>query len=152
MSVGLLFECDDLVAKQFLAPRNQLFFKYDRAVGLVDGDKLIGAILFHGWNGSNLEVSYQGKNTLSAGIMRYMAKYVIKEFDLARLTVVTSKRNRHFIKSLQKFGFRLEGTQRCYYGKRDCTRNTGVRFVAFRDRIEEVANFNVPNEGAKQCS
>jgi RimJ/RimL family protein N-acetyltransferase len=150
MSTGLLFDCDEAVATQFLEPRGQLFFKYDRAIGLVDHGKLVGAVLLHGWNGSNIELSYSGQGTMTVGVVRFLASYLITEFDVARLTVVTSKRNRHLIRFLQNLGFKLEGVQRCYYGKKDNNRNAGVRFVAFRDAIERVAR--VPgHKGELQC-
>ena len=150
MSVGLLLECDELVARQFLEPRGQLYFKYDCAIGLIRDGKLVGTVLLHGWNGSNLELSYSGISTLSVGVMRALARYMLAKFNLARLTVITRKRNRRLVKSIQKLGFRLEGAQRCYYGRVDCNRNTGVRFVAFRDQVEKVAKLTKQPE-VKQC-
>src|SRR5277367_6087947 len=134
MSTGLLFECDEAVAKWLFEWLQRPLYKYDRAVGIVNSSgALVGAVLYQNWNGPNVEISYYGKKTLTLGIVRCLARYTLTSFDPARLTAITSKRNRQFMKALQKLGFRLEGIQRCYYGKRDCNRNTGVRFVAFRE-------------------
>jgi RimJ/RimL family protein N-acetyltransferase len=151
MSTGLVLDNDDFVAASFLEPRGQTFFKYDRAIGLLDHGELVGAVLLHGWNGSNLEISYCGKSTMTVGVVRFLASYILTEFDPARLTAVTSKRNRHLIKFLQYLGFKLEGVQRCYYGKKDNNRNAGVRLVAFRDSIERVARLP-GHKGELQCS
>lgn len=148
MTTGLLFDCDEHVARWLFNYLQCRHYTYDRAIGLLDKDgNLLGAVLFQNWNGPNIELSYYGKSTLTLGVTRCLARYILSEFDPARLTLITSKRNRQLMRALQRLGFRLEGTQRCYYGKRDCNRNTGVRFVAFRDTIERVAKFYE----AKEC-
>lgn len=151
MPTGLLFECDELVAKWLFNEylKKPLLYKYDRAIGIVNpSGGLVGAVLFQDWNGSNIEISYYGPKTMTAGIVRCLARYALTTFDPSRLTAITSKRNRQFMRALQKLGFRLEGIQRCFYGKRDCNRNTGVRFVAFREQIEHVAKVT---ETVKKC-
>jgi RimJ/RimL family protein N-acetyltransferase len=143
--IGLLFNADDVVAAWLFESHGQKPMKYDRALGLMNtSGVIVGAVLFHHYNGANVELSYYGKSTMTLGIVRCLARFILVEFDASRLTVVTSKRNRRYIKGFQKLGFKLEGVQRCYYGKRDCTRNTGVRFVMFRDRIEVLAKLEAP--------
>lgn len=139
MSAGLLFNSDATVGQWLLSEKDSLFFKFDRCIGIIDNGVLVGAILFHGWNGADLEMSYYGHSTLTLGIVRSISTFALEEFDLARVTCITSKRNRHLMKSLQKIGFKLEGMQKCHYGKRDCNRNTGVRFVMFREGVERLA-------------
>jgi RimJ/RimL family protein N-acetyltransferase len=149
VAIGILFECDEKVAEWLFDDLRKPIYKYDRALGLLNSSGiLVGAILYQNWNGPNVELSYYGKNTLTLGIVRCIARFTLTAFNPARLTVITSKRNRQFMKALQKLGFRLEGIQRCYYGTRDCNRNTGVRFVAFRDAIERVAKIT---ETVQQC-
>ena len=150
MSIGLLVGSDELVAAHFLQPRGQEFFKYDRALGIVKDGELVGSVLFHGWNGANLELSYYGKGTVTAGLFRWIACFIMQEFNPARLTVVTSKRNRRLIRSLQRLGFKIEGVQRCYYGEPDCNRTAGLRFVAFKEKIAAVARIG-DTEDTKQC-
>ena len=149
MAAGLLFECDDQVAawtfeKFYLPP-----MKYDRAVGIVENKAIIGAILFQSWNGHNVELSYYSvKPTLSVGITRCLARYILFTFNVSRITVSTRRRNRNLMRSLQRMGFRLEGAQHRFYGHRDCNRNTAIRFVMFRERIEHYAK--LPAEKEKQ--
>src|SRR5712671_1121969 len=139
MSAGLLFNCDEMVGQWLLTLKGSPYFKFDRCIGIIKGTDLVGAVIFHGWNGADLELSYYGHSTLTLGIVRSISAFMLEEFDLARVTCITSKKNRHLMKSLQKIGFKLEGVQRCHYGKRDCNRNTGVRFVLFREGVERLA-------------
>jgi hypothetical protein len=81
---------------------------------------------------------------MTPGIIRCLALFLLQEFDPARLTAMVPKRGKHWTRALLKLGFRVEGTARCYYGKRDCNRHTAVRLVAFRPAIERVAQ--VPAE------
>src|SRR6266700_2796914 len=134
MSVGLLFEADEHVSQWICDYYGwKRFMQYEYCVGLLKDEKLVGAIFLHGFNGNDLHLSYYGERTLTPGIARTMAQFIISQFDPARLTVIVSKRNKRLIRSCGRFGFKLEGVQRCYYGKDDCNRNTGVRLVAFRD-------------------
>lgn len=142
MSTGLLFDCDALVAQYLFKLYNWKPFKYDHAIGLLVNNSLQGAIIFHCFNGSNVELSYYGKATLTVGVARALAQFSIAAFNPSRVTIITSKRNKRYIRSFQKLGFKLEGTQHCFYGHRDCNRNTGVRLVMFRERINAIARAN----------
>lgn len=144
MSTGLLFDCDETVAQHLFTSYGWKPFKYDRAVGLISNGKLQGAVLFHCYNGSNVELSYYGNATMTSGVVRTIARFIIHTFNPSRLTVLTSKRNKRFIRSFQRLGFKLEGTQQRYYGARDCNRNTAVRFVMFRERIDVIARLEAP--------
>lgn len=139
MSTGLLFDCDGLVAQYFFKSFCWQPFKYDTAIGLLVNGKLQGAVLFHCFNNFNVELSYYGKATLTVGVARTLARFAIATFDPSRITIVTSKRNKRYIRGYQKLGFQLEGAQRCFYGHKDCNRNTGVRLVMYRERINAIA-------------
>jgi hypothetical protein len=145
---GLLFGADRVVAETCF----ELYglgagFKYDACLGIVDEDgRFKGAILLHGYQGYDIQMSYYGSWTLTPGIARTVAQFIIEKFDPARLTVIVNKRNKRLIRSCQRFGFRLEGVQRCYFGKQDCNRNTGVRLVGFRKEIDRVAYVQNPTE------
>jgi RimJ/RimL family protein N-acetyltransferase len=150
MSTGLLIGHDEAVANHLFSFYSQPKMQYDRCLGLINSKGvLVGAVLFHNWNGSNVEISYYGENTMTPGIIRCLARFILITFDASRLTAVTSKRNKRFVRSLQNFGFKLEGVQRCYYGHQDCIRNTGVRLVMFRNRLEELAQFQTKQ--AQSC-
>lgn len=149
MSIGLLVGCDVAVAQWLFDLAKSPAFGYDKALGLVDDEgNLSGAFLLHGWNGYNVELSYYGRGALRSGIVRCLAVYILHTFDPSRLTVTVSKRSKKLFRSLQKFGFRLEGTQRRYYGKRDCARNVGIRLVMFREIIEQLARVGAENNEA----
>ena len=142
MPLGLLIGEDTLVAVWAASTFKRRQMPVDRAFGIVDNGLLKGAILLHNFNGINIEMSYYGPNTLTAGITRAVARVLITEFNVARLTVVTSKRNKRLMHGLTKLGFALEGHQKRFYGHNDCNRNTGVRFVAFREAICKVAGID----------
>lgn len=141
MSYGLVFGIDHYVAnwQRDNYGWSQIFL-YDQCIGICDPQQTLkGAVFLHGYNGNDIQLSYYGERTLSLGIVRALFRFILEQFDPSRLTVIVSKRNRSLIRSCQRFGFKLEGVQRCYYGKIDCKRNVGVRLVAFRDHIEYVA-------------
>lgn len=139
MATGLLFDSDKMVADWLFAKYNQRRYSYDRCLGLVRDGTLCGAVLFHNWNGANVEISYYGKDTMTPGVIRCLAMYILDTFDPSRVTAMISKRNKHFIKGMLRLGFKVEGTQRCYYGKRDCIRNIAIRLVMFREALELIA-------------
>lgn len=140
MANGLLVGKDELVAAWAFSKFGLHPTPINRGLGILNPEgKLLGAILLQSFNGTNIELSYYGPRTVSAGIVRSIAKIIISEFNAARVTVVTSGKNRRLMRSLLKFKFRLEGSQRRYYGHKDCKRNTGVRFVLFREDIENIA-------------
>ena len=139
MSTGLLFDCDALVAQFLFKKYDWRPFKYDHAIGLLVNGSLQGAVLFHCFNNFNVEMSYYGKATMTVGVVRTLARFAIAVFNPSRITIITSKRNKRYIRGYQKLGFQLEGVQRCFYGHRDCNRNTGVRLVMYRERINTIA-------------
>lgn len=140
---GLLLGDDDKVANWAFSTFGFYPTRVDRALGIIDSNKaLVGAILFQNYNGTNVELSYYGPHTLTPGIVKAIAKVAIVEFNAARVTVVTSKKNKRLMRVLQRFGFKLEGAQRRYYGHRDCARHVGVRFVMFREEIDKIARIN----------
>ena len=141
MSTGLLFDCDEQVAAFIFQNYFYKPMKFDKAVGIVLDNKLVGGILFQGYNGFNVELSYYGKKTLTPGVVRCLARYGITTFNLSRVTVNVSKRSKQLIRSLLKIGFVIEGRQHRFYGQRDCNRNIAIRFVMFREQIEVLARF-----------
>ncbi len=153
MTTGLLFDCDEQVANYTF--RNLLKdhrpYKYDRAVGLIGPKGLCGAALFHYWNGHNVELTYLGYDTITVGVLRGLARFAICTFNPSRVTVVTAKRNKRLIRTLQRVGLKVEGTQRCYYGPVDCVRNTGVRLVMFRDELNALARVAPLNKVHNPC-
>jgi hypothetical protein len=149
MAYGLVIDDNARVAAWVYATYNLFPIPVNRALGIVEKDGvLVGGVLLQNYNGANIELSYYGPWTLSAGIIRTLAHILISEFNVARVTVITSKKKKRLLRSLQRFGWCLEGAQRCFYGSEDCTRNTGIRFVMFRDQLNRIAG--LPNKSPEQ--
>ena len=136
---GLLLDCDAHVAAWAFQAYHHVPMHVDRALGIVDNNVLVGAVLFTNYNTINAELSYYGKNTITVGIIRALARIALYELRLARLTVIVPKRPSYLLKKLSKFGFKYEGVQRRNYGYEDSSRNTGCRFVMFREDLEKLA-------------
>ena len=139
MGYGLVLDDDVRVAAWVYSTYKMFPIPVNRAYGLVETDgTLVGAALLQNYNGVNIELSYYGPWTLSLGLVREIIRLGVTEFNVGRATVLTSKKNKRLIKSLLRFGWRFEGVQRCFYGHRDCTRNTAVRFVMFREQLDRI--------------
>lgn len=137
---SLLFGLDGQLASALFTYKGWPPMSFDRCVGILDEEqKLIGVALFQNWNTCNVDFSYYGDGTLTLGLVRGLARYALEQFDCSRATTLVSKKRRRHLKTVLKFGFRYEGTQRCHYGKVDCMRNTAVRLVMFRDQLEKLA-------------
>jgi len=139
MGIGLLLHNDDLVAEYLFKIHVRPRMHYDAAIGVVDDGVLVGGILLQSWNGFNVEVSYYGRGTLTYGIIRCLARIILSTLNPSRVTCTVNRKDKRLMNGLRKLGFVLEGTQRRFYGDLDVRRNTGVRFVMFRERIEQLA-------------
>ena len=143
MSYGLLLGEDAAVASWAFAKHGYVPTKFDLAVGVVNEfGHIQGAALFQGHNGPNVELSYYGRRTLSPGIARALAR-VAQSMGVARVTVMTSKKNRRLIRSLERMGFVRETVCRRYYGAEDTERNAAARLVLFRERLDQIARREV---------
>ena len=139
MTRGLLIDCDDKVSAWAFAAYNKEPFLVDRAFGIIEKGQIVGAVLFSSYNTVNANLSYYGRNTLTAGIVRDLSRIALYELRLARCTVIVPQRPRFLLKKLSKFGFKYEGVQRRFYGHEDTAKNAGCRFVIFKEEIEKLA-------------
>lgn len=139
MPKGLLLDCDALVTSWAFSTYNKMPMHIDRAIGIVENNQIIGAALFSSFNGVNAELSYYGRNTVTVGIIRALARIMLYELRLARCTVIVPKRPSFLLKKLPRFGWRYEGVQRRHYGHTDSPRHIGCRFVLFREDMEKLA-------------
>src|ERR1700744_6276783 len=139
MTAGVLIGMDEQVAAWAFKAYNRAPMHVDKAIGVVENNQLIGAALFTSYNTVNVEFSYYGKRTLTAGIIRCLAKIALFELRIVRCTIIVPKRPSFLLRKLPKFGFRFEGVQRRNYGAEDTAKNTGCRFVIFREDIEKLA-------------
>ena len=147
MANGLVVGDDARVAAWTYAAFKLFPVPVIKALGVVNEDGfLVGGILFQNYNGVNVNLSYYGPGTVSGGIVRAISRICISELHVARLTIIVPKKNKRLLRSVQRFGFRLEGVQRRFYGHRDCARNTGVRFVMFSEHLNKLAGYkDVPS-------
>lgn len=137
---GLLLDrAEDIQAWVFETYQRRLM-KYDLVIGVLDDESknLVGAMMFYGFNGSNVNLDYYGENSLTPGIVRTICYIVIYDFNASRLTVVTSQKNKRLIRSLKHIGFRIESYKKYYYGPTDTRKHVGVELVAYKDAICRV--------------
>lgn len=140
MSHGLIIDDDQQIAAWATATFKLFPIPANRVLGVANREgKLVGCVLLQFFNGANIELSYYGYRTVSIGIVCSVARIILTEFNVSRVTVVVPKRNRQLCSSVQKLGWKLEGAMRCHYGHKDNWRNTGLRYVMFRDQIEKLA-------------
>jgi RimJ/RimL family protein N-acetyltransferase len=147
VTLALLINEDSIVASWAYQKFDVFPIPVHKAFGVLDTEKheLVGAALFQNYIGTNVDLSYYGPKTITLGIIRNLAKAAL-DMGISRGTVITSKRNRRFIKGLLKIGFKFEGAMRFFYGHEDNNKNTAVRFVIFRPGLEKLAF--TPNQRA----
>lgn len=140
MSKGLLLDADEHVSTWAFCTYQKVPFHVDRALGIVEDGKLIGAALFSSYNTMNADLSYYGKATLTPGIVRALARIALYELRLSRCTVIVPKRPAYLLRKLGNglFGFKYEGVQRRFYGTTNSDKHTGCRYVLFREDMEKL--------------
>lgn len=140
---GILLDADRYVMDWAFRTYNRVPIHMDRAIGIVEDGQLVGAAMFCSYNTVNADFNYYGKNTLTRGIVRIIAKIALYELKLARLTIIVPKRPSFLIKKVHKFHFRYEGVQRRYYGPTDRDQHKGCRFVLFREDLLRLAGLHM---------
>jgi RimJ/RimL family protein N-acetyltransferase len=139
MRCGVVRGCDEQVAKWAWRNNNLTPLPCTKALGVVAPDgQLVGAALFHNYSGCDVELSYFGRNTVTLGIVKLLAREAIA-MGVARVSIRTSKSNKRILRWLPKIGARLEGVSRRFYGNEDCSRSTAVRFVLFQEDLARLA-------------
>ena len=132
----LLFGCSELMTAwvrariPYMDPEG---FGPCQALGVMDSkDKVIGGVVFHGWNSHyrSIEVSCAADSAkwLSRGIIHAILSYPFEQLGCERVSSATKaddKRTRHVLEAL---GFQYEGTGRRMFGDHD-----GVGYSLLRD-------------------
>lgn len=131
---GLLFGHDRSVAAWCWNEFKLTPMPIDAAVGIVRNNVLIGAAIYQNYSGFNVELSYYGPHTFSAGIARALAQFTVARFNVDRLTMRTNRKNSSILKMFHRFGFKFEGVQHRYYGPF----GDAAVFVLFREDLERV--------------
>jgi len=142
---GLLFGHDVAVAQWTWNEFRLTPMPINAAIGIVREKHLIGAAIFQNFSGFNVELSYYGPQTFSAGIAKTLARYVVERFNVDRLTMRTNRKNASILKMFQRFGFKFEGLQHRYYGPF----GDAAVFVLFREDLERIAGLNKSKEAAQ---
>ena len=87
------------------------------SMGIVDdADQLIGAIVYNGYNGSNIEISFYGPGCMTRRVIRAAFAYPFEQLNVLRLTGRTKRSNREMCKLFPRLGFTFEATLKHYYG------------------------------------
>jgi RimJ/RimL family protein N-acetyltransferase len=92
---------------------------YDLAVGIVEDDRLVGAALWHAYNGSDVELSYYGPHTMTLGVAKALARVAVGYFGVSRVTARTSKKNKVMTRGIKGLGFEYEGIRHVAYSNGD---------------------------------
>lgn len=94
--------------------------QYCMAVGILNEEGLlVAACLFHAHSGPDVELSYYGPNTLTAGLVKGIAKIAVERLGVSRITARTSRSNKAMTRGIRKVGFQFEGVRKCGYGDQD---------------------------------
>jgi RimJ/RimL family protein N-acetyltransferase len=133
--IGILLDQDHMVAHWTWQTWQLTPMPVNWAMGLVRDGYLVGSALFQWYNGNNIELNYYGPGTATVGVAKVLARVALKRFNVQRVTLRTENTNLAIIRGMMKFGFRLEGMERRFYG-RD---RHAVRLVMFREEIEKIA-------------
>lgn len=92
---------------------------YDMAVGIVENGQLIGAALWHAYNGCDVELSYYGPHSLTLGVAKGLARIAVNHFGVSRVTARTTKGNKTMTRGIKGLGFEYEGIRHLGYNGQD---------------------------------
>ena len=140
---GLLFGHDAPVAQWTWNEFRLTPMTVKAAIGIVRNNMLVGSVLFQEYSGFNVEVSYYGPMTVTAGILRTIARYTIERFNIDRVTIRTNRKNHQIMRTLSRMGFKMEGVQRRFYGPF----GDAALFVLFREDIERFGGIAKSKDG-----
>lgn len=137
---------DDMVAEWAFRTTKTHPMLYNAALGVVDGARnLRGAVIFTGFNGSEVEVHYYGPGTLKRNILKEIFIFALKVLGVNRMTVRTRKAS--MARGVQKLGALYEGRMRRVYGPSDGEEHAAAQYVFLREDMERVAGL-----GEKKCA
>lgn len=93
--------------------------QYNMAVGIIDDARLVGAGIFHAYNGFDVEGSYYGPKTLTLSVVRGLVQIAVEKLGVCRITVRTARSNKTMTRGIKKIGFEYEGIRKHGYGSQD---------------------------------
>lgn len=110
---------------------------FNMAVGLEEDGKLVGGVMFSGFNGSDTEIHFYGPGTLTRRIVRLIFGLALMHFNVNRVTVRTRKE--HMARGVLKLGAVYECDVRRLYGPTDEPIHTGKQYAFFREQIVKLS-------------
>lgn len=106
----------------------------DLAVGILDGGRIVGAALFHAYNGHDVEISYYGPKTMTLGVVRKIAKLAVEGLGVSRITVRTLKSNKQMTQGIKGIGFQFECVRKNGYGEKDA-----IMYGLYGEKLAKLA-------------
>lgn len=87
------------------------------SMGVVDdNEQLVGAIIYNGFNGANIEITIVGPGCLTRRFIRAAFAYPFDQLGVLRLTGRTKRSNKTMCKLFPRLGFTFEATLKNYFG------------------------------------
>ncbi len=115
--MNLLFGHDKTVADWVSTKNGKSLQYWNHAIGIINNEGLlIGAATFHEYNGSNVEFCFYGPQSVTHNIMRQLVNFAFDVLKVNRVTARTPRRNKIVNRHLPRYGFKVEGIMRHYYG------------------------------------
>jgi len=112
-----VFGYDEEVAGWAGAQLGVTFQRPFKAMGVVDGETLCGAVIFNEhYHGGNIEMTLVGPGMLTWRVQKAIMQFSFINCEASRLTARTARRNTVVRRLLPKAGFQFEGVQKRYYG------------------------------------
>jgi RimJ/RimL family protein N-acetyltransferase len=87
------------------------------ALGVLNnGGHLVGAAIFNDFEERNVEVSLVGPGVFYRGVAKELFHYAFDELGCWRISLTIHEKNKAHLKLADKFGWKVEGRKRNYYG------------------------------------
>lgn len=110
---------DDLITRWTFDTFGVHCLHVNLAVGIMEGNQLIGSCFFQCHSGADVELSYYGPSTLSLDVVKGLAKIAVDHLGVSRITSRTSRSNKMLTRGIHKIGFVYEGICHSHYGEND---------------------------------
>ena len=91
------------------------------ALGVLNGHgKLVGAVIYNNYEAANVEMSIVGpRRAFYRGVCREIFSYAFDELGVSRVTLTCRERYPEIIDKARRWGWKIEGRMRDYYGPGD---------------------------------
>lgn len=119
MPFSYMTEQDDLFSEYAAKVHGVKIQKPLKAIGIVHNGRLKGLAFFNNYEHSNIELSCLGRGAFKKEVCKMLAKIAFDDNDCQRITIRIRADNPQTIKIAEKFGWKIEGKLRNYYGSVD---------------------------------